>query len=326
MSSNVKKGLGKGLSALISQNKEQNQSMNKAPEQPRESIVGTPVHTADAPTTSNYKSIASVVSINIDAISANPHQPRKHFDQAALDELSISIKQYGVIQPILVQRVETSNPDNPEYYIIAGERRWRAADMAGLHVIPCIIKSFEQVDTQDSAEYALIENIQRKDLNPIEEGEAYANLVDTFGYTQDALSARLGKSRSHIANMLRIVTLPPEVKEYIIDEKLSFGHGKLLVNNINAAEIAHTIVEKALSVRQTEHLIKTWGRVSAKNNKTSNLYAESDDDMQSIADSLTERLGMKVTIENSGPGGKIIIAFNNLEQLDNVISKISVNT
>ena len=225
----IKKGLGRGLSSLIGETKVEPQK--------------------------NQVSISDLVP--------NKYQPRKIFDEANLEDLSNSIKERGMIQPIIVRK---SRDDQSKFEIIAGERRWLAAQRVGLHAVPVVVT---EADDLKSLEFAIVENVQRKDLNPIEEAEGYKRLIDEFSYDQDKVSKFIGKSRAHISNCLRLLTLPQEIIELIIDEKLSQGHAKILVGLDNAVLLAKKIISKKLSVRQTEGLVrvlKSYSRGSSNRN------------------------------------------------------------
>ena len=212
-----KKGLGRGLSSLI----------------------------GDSEVTDNK------TLISISSIVRNKNQPRKKFEKESLEELTVSIRERGIIQPIIVRK---SDEQNDKFEIIAGERRWQAAQNAGLHDIPVVII---KADNLKSLEFAIVENVQRKDLNPIEEAEGYKRLIDEFRYDQEKVAKFIGKSRAHISNCLRLLTLPKEVLDFIIDEKFSQGHAKILVGLNNATLLAKKIVNKKLSVRQTEALVRS---------------------------------------------------------------------
>jgi len=257
----------------------------------------------------------TMLNVEIDKVKVGTYQPRKNFDHESLYELAESIKRNGLIQPIIV----TKNGAN--YSIIAGERRWRACKIAGLKAIPVIVKVLHE---KEMLEYALVENIQRKDLNVIEEAEGYLRLMGEFGYTQEELSTIIGKSRSHVANILRLNTLPASIKQKLLDGNLSMGHARSLVGHSNAEEIAEIIIDKGLNVRQTENLVKTWHDSFKNNNKTS--YAgslEHNNDLKELVDSLSAKFGMKVTIEQIGNGGKVVFHYNTIEQLDEILTKLT---
>jgi ParB family chromosome partitioning protein len=281
MIGNKFKGLGKGLSALM----------------------------GDIPQ-DNVQTKSSSEKIPIHFIYANPSQPRKNFNQALLNELSESIKEQGIIQPILVRKKAED-----KYEIVAGERRWRAAQLAKIHEVPIIILN---IDDKKSLEFAILENIQRSDLNGIEEALGYDNLVKKFGYSQEALSKILGKSRSHIANTLRLAGLPEEIQKMISDGLLTAGHARCLVNVPDNVKFAKIIVNKNLSVRQAEFLVKKEQVFSSlkkipRNNKDTNI--------KSLESDLGLLMGIKVDIKNKkNNSGEIKFSYKSLDQLNKIIS------
>jgi ParB family chromosome partitioning protein len=281
MIGNKFKGLGKGLSALM----------------------------GDIPP-ENVQTKSSSEKIPIHFVYANPSQPRKNFNQELLKELSESIKEQGIIQPILVRK-----KSEDKYEIVAGERRWRAAQLAQIHEVPVIILN---VDDKKSLEFAILENIQRSDLNGIEEALGYDNLVKKFGYSQETLSKILGKSRSHIANTIRLAGLPEEIKKMISDGLLTAGHARCLVNVPDNVRLAKIIVNKNLSVRQAEFLVKkeqvfSGSKRIPKNNKDTNI--------KSLESDLGLLMGIKVDIKNKkNNSGEIKFSYKNLDQLNKIIS------
>ncbi|APR98848.1 ParB/RepB/Spo0J family partition protein [Wolbachia endosymbiont of Folsomia candida] len=248
----------------------------------------------------------------ISLLHSSKFQPRKYFDEESLKELAISIEKSGIIQPIVVRK--DSNEDG--YEIIAGERRWRASKIANLNSVPVIIK-----DLSDKAclEIAIIENIQRQDINPIEEGEAYKRLIDEFSYTHEELASALGKSRSHITNMIRMLSLSGGVKAMINEKKLSMGHARALINIENSEDIAETIVSQGLSVRQTEKLIKD---LHGNNNQKSQQHTK-DQDIAVIEREISSQLGLNIKISDNNSKGKVIIQYNNLNELDLILRALS---
>ena len=281
MIGNKFKGLGRGLSALM----------------------------GDIPQ-DNVQTKSSSEKIPIHFIYANPSQPRKNFNQELLSELSESIKEQGIIQPILVRK-----KSEDKYEIVAGERRWRAAQLAKIHEVPVIILN---IDDKKSLEFAILENIQRSDLNGIEEALGYDNLVKKFGYSQETLSKILGKSRSHIANTLRLAGLPEEIKKMISDGLLTAGHARCLVNVPDNIRLAKIIVNKNLSVRQAEFLVKKEQVFSSlKKIKTNN----KDINIKSLESDLGLLMGIKVDIKNKkNNSGEIKFSYKNLDQLNKIIS------
>ena len=275
-----KKGLGRGLSSLIGDSQ-----------------------------SSEDKS-----KISISSIVRNKYQPRKKFDKESLEELTNSIKERGIIQPIVVRR---SEDQDGKYEIIAGERRWQSAQNAGLHEVPVIII---KADNLKSLEFAIVENVQRKDLNPIEEAEGYKRLIDDFNYDQEKVSKFIGKSRAHISNCLRLLSLPKEVIELIIEEKISQGHAKILVGLENAFFLAKKIIDKKLSVRQSEHLIRVLKFNSNKTKKNKNA------DLLSLESSIEDKTGIKVSIANKkNNSGMVSFQYKDLDQLNRLIMVIKAN-
>ena len=281
MIGNKFKGLGKGLSALM----------------------------GDIPP-ENVQTKSSSEKIPIHFVYANPSQPRKNFNQELLKELSESIKEQGIIQPILVRK-----KSEDKYEIVAGERRWRAAQLAKIHEVPVIILN---VDDKKSLEFAILENIQRSDLNGIEEALGYDNLVKKFGYSQETLSKILGKSRSHIANTLRLAGLPEEIKKMISDGLLTAGHARCLVNVPDNVKLAKIIVNKNLSVRQAEFLVKKEQVFSSLKKISRNTK---DTNIKSLESDLELLMGIKVDIKNKkNNSGEIKFSYKNLDQLNKIIS------
>lgn len=289
-----RKGLGRGLSALLA-------DVGPAEEAPRR-----------APAES---------TIPIDRIRPNPGQPRRDFDERELEELASSIREKGVIQPLILR----PHPVEPETWeIVAGERRWRAAQRAGIHALPAVIRT---LDDTEVLELAIIENIQRADLNPLEEAMAYRQLMDRFGHTQERLGEALGKSRSHIANLLRLLTLPEAVLDLVRDGKLTAGHARALVTVPAPEPLARQIVEKGLSVRQAEQLARaataapTHGQAPA----VQRTPVAKDADTRALEEDLTAALRLKVAIDHR-PGaqsGELRIRYGNLEELDGLVQLLS---
>lgn len=256
----------------------------------------------------------AVQSIDLTLISPHPEQPRRHFDQAALDELADSISRRGVIQPIIVR------PLGRGYQIIAGERRWRAAQRAQLHRIPAIVRDFSDSET---LEIALIENIQREDLNPIEEAEAYRKLIAEFGHSQEALGRLVGKSRSHIANLMRLLDLPAGVRRMVMEGEISMGHARALIGAPECETLARSVVEKGLSVRETEKLASR-AKPGRPNGKAAARSVRSDDaDLTSLEQHLADLLGLHVQISHKGGAGTLTLSYSNLDQLDMICLRLS---
>ena len=276
----IKKGLGRGLSSLIGETKVEPQK--------------------------NQVSISDLVP--------NKYQPRKIFDEASLEDLTNSIKERGMIQPIIVRN---SNNDRSKFEIIAGERRWLAAQRAGLHVVPVVIT---EADDLKSLEFAIVENVQRHDLNPLEEAQGYKRLIDEFSYDQEKVSKFIGKSRSHITNSLRLLTLPDEVIKLIETQKLTAGHAKILVGLENATFVASKILEKKLSVRQAENFVKIFKNKKQKSSKSK------DTNIIALELSVSNQIGINVDIQNNKRNkGKISFEYKDLDQLNKIIEIIKSN-
>lgn len=244
------------------------------------------------------------------------YQPRHAFGEEQLKDLSDSIRTKGVLQPLLVRPHPTQVG---EFEIIAGERRWRAAQLAQVHEVPVIVRDF---DDRETLEVALIENLQRQDLSPLEEADGYKRLMDEFSHTQDALAQALGKSRSHVANMLRLLTLPDDVKEMVDDGRLSAGHARALVGQDDAVAIAREVVKKGLNVRQTEKLVKAGGAASGVTPKAA-AKTHKDADTLALEHDLANLLGLKVDINDHGGRGTVVVHYETLDQLDGVLARLS---
>jgi len=246
------------------------------------------------------------------------YQPRHNFGDEKLHDLSESIREKGVLQPLLVR----PHPDHGgEFEIIAGERRWRAAQMAQVHDVPVIIRDF---DDQETLEVALVENLQRQDLSPLEEADGFHRLMHEFSHTQEQLARVLGKSRSHVANTLRLLTLPGAVKDLLDGGDLTAGHARCLVGVSGAADLARDVVRKGLNVRQTEQLVKASGvSGGASGGTASAAKAVKDSDTLALEADLANMLGLKVDIQDRGGRGKIIINYKSLEQLDGVLARLT---
>ncbi|WP_259781814.1 ParB/RepB/Spo0J family partition protein [Aestuariispira ectoiniformans] len=256
-------------------------------------------------------------TIPIEFLKPNPDQPRKRFDDSAIDGLVNSIQEKGILQPILVRQ----HPSEPNAYeIVAGERRWRAAQRAQLHEVPVIVKDLSDSDT---LELALIENIHREDLTPLEEAEGYQRLIDEFQHTQEALAKVLGKSRSHIANSMRLLGLSDEIKSMLDDGLLSAGHGRALIGVPNAEELAHEVIARGLNVRQTEQLAQEGKKGDKKALKKIGKKLNRDPNVEALEQSLSNNLGMKVQIASKGEKGKLTIQYENLDQLDDIIERLN---
>ena len=275
----IKKGLGRGLSSLIGESKIE---LKK-----------------------NQLQISDIVP--------NKYQPRKIFEESNMEDLTNSIKERGIIQPIIVRK---SKDHNQKYEIIAGERRWLAAQRAGLHNVPVVIT---EADDLKSLEFAILENVQRQDLNPLEEAKGYKRLIDEFSYDQDKVSKFMGKSRSYVANSLRLLTLPKEVIKLIEEQKLTAGHAKILVGLDNAIFIANKILDKKFSVRQAENFVKQFKNKVKK-------HISKDVNIRDLENSLSQKIGLNVVIKNSSRNkGTITFIYKELDQLNKIISILKSN-
>ncbi len=251
----------------------------------------------------------------IELLMRNPDQPRRLFNEAEIDELSASIREKGILQPILVR----SAPGHTGHFqIVAGERRWRAAQKAGLHTVPVIVR---EMDDLDVLEIGIIENVQRSDLNPIEEARAYKVLQDRFGRTQDALAQVVGKSRSHIANALRLLGLPEAVQDHVLQGRLSSGHARALITAADPEGLASEVMTKGLSVRQTEALVRDEGQAESKPVKSA-ARPQGNADTLSLEQDLQEALGLKVKLDDRGGKGEVRLSYSTLEQLDELCRKL----
>ena len=252
--------------------------------------------------------------ISISSIVRNKFQPRKNFDKEKMDELANSIRERGIIQPIVVRK---SSEQSDKFEIIAGERRWQAAQNAGLHEVPVVEI---EADNLKSLEFAIVENVQRSDLNPIEEAKGYKKLIDEFNYDQDKVSKFIGKSRAHVTNVLRLLSLPDEVILLIEENKISQGHAKVLVGLDNAHFLAKKIIEKKLSVRQTEYLVRSLRNYKGKNKTIKN------PNLSSLENSIEEKTGIKVFIRNKkNNSGQVTFEYKDLDQLNRLIMVIKAN-
>jgi ParB family chromosome partitioning protein len=253
--------------------------------------------------------------VPIEFLRPNPRNPRRNFAEAELDELAASMRERGIIQPIVVRPVHGA-PDS--YEIIAGERRWRAAQRAGLHVVPIVPLD---VNDDEALQLAIIENVQRADLNPLEEAAGYQSLVGEFAHSQDAIAKMVGKSRSHVANTLRLLKLPQSVQAFIAAGKISAGHARMLVGQPDPERLAHEIMERGLNVRQVEALAQERAQASGKAVKSRQRVTK-DADTAALEKRLSDALGLSVTIDHRGQGGVLTIRYRGLEQLDEVIRRL----
>jgi ParB family transcriptional regulator, chromosome partitioning protein len=282
-----KKRLGRGLAALIGE-------------------IDQPVQSQSKPTVSADRTVP------IEHVSRNPRNPRRSFDPADLEDLSRSIRQHGIVQPVMVRRA-----GEDRYEIIAGERRWRAAQMAGLVDIPVIVRD---VDDRTALEIAIVENVQRADLNALEEAQGYEQLIAQYGYTQNDLGEVIGKSRSHVANSLRLLKLPDEVRQMLAEGVLSAGHARAIVSTSDPVRLARKIADEGLSVRYAEKLAQKDAEQAANpgglETKSAGRADERDADTLALERSLSDVLGLKVQLAHKGQGGQLRIEYKSLEQLD----------
>lgn len=257
----------------------------------------------------------STSDVDIDLIEINKDQPRKHFDEEKIKELADSIVSHGLIQPIVVNKITDG-----KYQIVAGERRFRACRMVGLKTIPVVIKNLSD---KDVLEIALIENIQRQELTAIEEAEGFQQLIQDYGYNHADLAAAVGKSRSHVANLLRLNQLPDAIKAMINNGQLSMGHARCLIGLDDAEALAAKIIANDLNVRQAEELSGKKRRKTDVSEVTEKKESPIDEDLIMLGQSLSEKFGVKVVVENSWNGGKISFHYSNLEELDSILTKFN---
>ena len=284
------RGLGKGLAALLGETME--------------------------PATTGTRE-GALLSIPIEHLSPHPNQPRQHFDEAEIESLADSIRARGIVQPLVVRPGPGGDEDGAPYQIVAGERRWRAAQRAGLHELPAVVR---QLSDPESIEIALVENLQRSDLNPLEEATAYRRLIREFDHRQEDVATALGKSRSHVANTVRLLDLPETVKALIGDGALSAGHGRALLAAADPAALSDTVVRLGLTVRQTEALVRRAGEGRTRQRKA----RRDDPNIRALQDDLSRALGLRVTIDPAarGAGGRVTITYKEPEQLDALIARL----
>ena len=292
---NERRGLGRGLSALMA---------DIGIDAPNNDAVDRP-----------QQNRQDLQLLAVEAIIPNPTQPRRNFDETSLNELSVSIREKGILQPIVVR----PSPDQAgQFEIVAGERRWRAAQLAQLSIVPTIVRSFSD---QEMLEVAIVENIQREGLNAIDEAAGYRQLVDRFGHTQERIAEALGKSRSHIANMLRLLNLPQEVQNMVVAGKLSAGHARAVITAEDPLALAQKVVGKGLSVRETEDLAR---QISAKPQSPTGQNRQKDADTRALEEDLSANLGMGVVIDHRAGGeGQVTIRYHSLDQLDALCQLLS---
>lgn len=312
MATITQRGLGKGLSALISENYVQPAAAPAAPAK------------KSAAKSSDEKA-AGVYTLETNKLHAGKYQPRTRFSDEALSELSESIKKNGIMQPIIVR---ASQKQQGKYEIVAGERRFRAAQLSGLDQVPVIIR---EISDKQALELALIENIQRQDLSPIEEANGYQRLIEEFEYTQEELAGTIGKSRSHVANLLRLQSLPEEIKDMLDRGELTMGHARALIGVPGAVELAREIVKKGLNVRQVEQASREMQgiskRATPRAGSPSGQYRppvnpNKDPDILALEETLSDNLGLRVSINDRGQSGEIVIAYDSLSQLDEILRRL----
>jgi ParB family chromosome partitioning protein len=257
-----------------------------------------------------------VTTLSVTDIRPNPNQPRRHFSDEKLDELAASIARHGIIQPIVVR------PYQGGYQIVAGERRWRAAQRAQLHDLPAIIRNFDDTET---VEIALLENIQRQDLNPMEEAEAYKKLTELFGHKAAELADLVHKSRSHVANMMRLLDLPQTLRDLVIEERLSMGHARALLGSDNAVQLAMLVIKNGLSVRATEALVQQERTPKTKSRKGTGTGLPDNADIRAVESHLGDLLGLKVRIaqKNDTGAGAVTFEYGSLDQLDMLCQRLT---
>jgi ParB family chromosome partitioning protein len=258
--------------------------------------------------------------VPIEYIKANPKNPRRHFDGEELDNLAASIRVKGILQPILVRPVRGKTDS---YEIVAGERRWRAAQRAGVHDVPIMLL---EIDDREALEIAIVENVQRADLNPLEEANGYENLLEQFQYSQNDLAKVVGKSRSHIANTLRLLKLPNSVKKLLAEGKLTAGHARALLAHDDPEKLAKAIVDGGMNVRDVEALAPSTERKTAKGKAAKSKASSKSADVKALERKLTDQLGLSVEINNRGVRGEVRIRYRSLEQLDAVCRKLGVRS
>jgi len=295
-----RRGLGRGLSALMAD-------------------VGSSTADVESQAATEGRRPADR-TVPIERLHPNPDQPRRRFDGPALAELAESIAARGVIQPLIVR----AHPHKPDHFeIVAGERRWRAAQKAQLHDIPVVVREFSDIEV---LEVAIIENIQRADLNPVEEAHGYRQLIEKFGHTQEQMAEALGKSRSHIANLMRLLSLPDEVLEHIKEGRLTAGHARALITCDSPSDLARHVIAKGLSVRETEKLVKGDGSGGQAGKGSGSTKTDSKDaDTLALEADLSAALGHAVSIDHKGGAGNLIIRYKSLEDLDDLCGKLSAS-
>lgn len=307
-----KRGLGRGLSALIGDVDIGLSADAKVPTKEKSKKTSTP--------SSEVSSSQGLRNLGVEKLVPGKFQPRREFDKGALKELANSIREKGILQPILARPNPDGGAKSP-YEIVAGERRWRAAQIAQLHDVPVIVRDMTD---NEALQIGIIENVQRSDLNPIEEAEGFQRLIDEFSYTQEVLAKTLGKSRSHIANTLRLVGATNKVREYLVAGQLSAGHARALLGHPNADRLASDIVKQGLSVRDVEKLVAD--KKLSKGGSKSKKPAEKDIDTRALEKSIADNLGLSVAIQHEKDGGHVRVSYKTLEQLDEVVRRLMASS
>ena len=307
-----KRGLGRGLSALIGDVDVGLSTDAKAPTKDKSKKTSTP--------SSEESSSQGLRNLGVEKLVPGKFQPRREFDKEALKELANSIREKGILQPILARPNPDGGAKSP-YEIVAGERRWRAAQIAQLHDVPVIVRDMTD---NEALQIGIIENVQRSDLNPIEEAEGFQRLIDEFSYTQEVLAKTLGKSRSHIANTLRLVGVTNKVREYLVAGQLSAGHARALLGHPNADRLASDIVKQGLSVRDVEKLVAD--KKPSKGGSKPKKPAEKDTDTRALEKSIADNLGLSVAIQHEKDGGHVRVSYKTLEQLDEVVRRLMASS
>lgn len=297
--------LGRGLSALFG---DADASYQPKPIQPKAATV-TLATSAPAPNDRGLRTMP------LAWLQPGAYQPRRSFDEEAIKGLAESIRERGILEPLLVRPLSDMKD---AFEIIAGERRWRASQICGLHEVPVIVRD---ITDREALEFGIIENVQRQDLSPLEEAEGYQRLIEEFSYTQETVAKTVGKSRPHIANMLRVLTLPTAVKQMIADGDLTLGHARTLVTAKNPMELAKEIVRKGLNVRQAENLAKTSSGKPVLAKKQPNAAPTEDQDVLALEKELERVIGLKVKIRTEGKAGSLTLLYKDLDQLDEIIRK-----
>lgn len=317
MATITQRGLGKGLSALISENYTQSPPTSDASAKASKG--------AKAPSDGGVSGLQNLAA---ERLHAGKYQPRTQFSAEAIEELAASIRKNGIMQPIIVR---ASTRKEGLFEIVAGERRWRAAQAAGLSEVPVIIR---EIPDKQALELALVENVQRQDLSPLEEANGYQRLIEEFEYTQEELGAVIGKSRSHIANLLRLLSLPEDIRDMMDKQELTMGHARALIGVPGAVELARDVVRRGLNVRQVEQLVRDRQGIEKRPHARSNRMTDAlpsspaatrkdkDPDILALEESLSENLGLRVRIDDRGQTGEITIAYDSLSQLDTILRRL----